>query len=121
MSTNPFLPPQAPDGPDRPSPRRELEFDTVRITAWAYTVYWLMFVPINAWSASPNMSLSGRLALWVLSAPFAAAAFSATRRKPLGYYFCFAFSVAILPAPPIGTVLGWNMLRALRRNRAQFF
>jgi hypothetical protein len=52
---------------------------------------------------------------------FSTAAWSATRRKRFGYYFCLLFSIAILPALPIGTILGWNMLRALRKNREEFW
>ena len=120
-STNPFLPPKAPDRLERPRLRRELEFDTVRVTAWAYAIYWLVFVPVYAWNASPHLSVLDRGIQWAMCAPFAAAALSATRGKLLGYYFCLVFSALILSAPPFGTVLGWNMLRALRRNRARFF
>jgi hypothetical protein len=63
------------------------------------------------------MSAGTRPVHWVTWILCAAAAASGKR---IGYYFCAVFSGIILFAPPIGTVLGWNMLRALRRNRDEF-
>jgi hypothetical protein len=97
-----------------------LRFDTVRITAWFYTAYALTIYPINVLSAE-SMPTSGKVALAIVCVGFAAAAWSATRRKRIGYYFCLLFSIAILPGLPMGTVIGWNMLRALRENRGQFW
>jgi predicted alpha/beta hydrolase len=59
--------------------------------------------------------------LAISCAAFSVAAWSTTRRKRLGYYFCLLFSIAMLPSVPVGTILGWNMLRALRKNRGQFW
>ena len=50
----------------------------------------------------------------------AGGAVMAVWRKRVGYYACFLISVAVIPAAPMGTVLGLNMLRALRGNRDQF-
>jgi hypothetical protein len=99
---------------------RDLRFDTVRVTAWVYAFYWLTIAPAFAFSSSLSSANAAHLWAWALWCSCAAAAVSAAYRKRIGYYFCFLFSGLILLAPPIGTVLGWNMLRALRLNRDRF-
>jgi hypothetical protein len=112
---------EAPSGQaSRPS-RAELRFDTVRITAWVYAAYCLTLLPINALSNVDTLRLGGTVQLALICVVFAMAAWSTTRRARLGYYFCLLFSIAILPGLPVGTILGWNMLRALRQNRRQFW
>jgi hypothetical protein len=101
--------------------RADLQFDTVRITAWVYAIYCLTLYPLRALTDTTPLSLTQKSALAIFSVAFAAAAWSTTRRKRVGYYFCLAFSILILPGFPMGTVLGWNMLRALRQNRGQFW
>ncbi len=101
-------------------PRRELQFDTIRITAWTYAVYFVIYVPIFALSASPALPTAVIVLRCMLALLFALAALSTLQRRRLGYYFCIAVSALMLFAPPIGTVLGWNMLRSLRRHREQF-
>ena len=77
-------------------------FDTVRITGWVYAVYW--------WVGGILLCLcAGGSCLAVI------------RHKRLGYQSCRLFSLCILLAVPTGTILGWNMLRALRRNRSLFY
>jgi hypothetical protein len=100
--------------------QRDLKFDTVRITAWTYAVYCVTMVPAYATTMSP-LAVGDWLGLGLTCVLFAAAALSAARRKRIGYYFCWVFSLLILPGVPIGTILGWNMLRALRQNRDRFF
>jgi hypothetical protein len=96
------------------------DFNTVRVTAWTYAVYWGIFVPVAAFDA-PQALPAGALAGYaVVAAAGALSAWSATHKRKLGYYFCLAFSALIVVLPPFGTVLGWNMLRALRLNRDQF-
>jgi|GEM_PF-6719047 len=99
---------------------RHLHFDTVRVTAWTYAVYLLTLVPAYVYSTPQPASAGTRQLQWIIGAGCAAAAASAAYRKRAGYYFCAVFSCFILFAPPFGTVLGWNMLRALRRNRDEF-
>jgi hypothetical protein len=96
-------------------------FDTVRVTAWFYSFYWMVFVSVRFWDPREELPLPERLAGGAICVGCAAAFFLATRRNRVGYHFCRCFSFAILVAPPIGTVLGWNMLRALQRNRMEFF
>lgn len=104
----------------RPS-QADLRFDTVRITAWVYAVYWAALYPLKVLGGPEPLAAGGTAVIAVFSLSCAAAAWSATRRKRLGYYSCLLFSIAMLPGVPIGTILGWNMIRALRRNRAQFW
>jgi hypothetical protein len=99
---------------------RERSFDTVRITAWIYAVLFGLFAPITAFDVLKGLRTDVFFVLWAGWTACAVAAASAAYRKRVGYYFCAVFSVFILFAPPIGTLLGWNMLRALRRNRDRF-
>jgi hypothetical protein len=101
--------------------RADLRFDTVRITAWVYTVYSLTLYPVKTLRGIEPLPPGGKAALAIFCVAFATAAWSTTRRKRIGYYFCLLFSIAILPGFPMGTVLGWNMLRALRQNRSLFW
>jgi hypothetical protein len=105
----------------RQIPRAELRFDSVRITAWTYAVYCLTLWPVRALDTRAELPTGVSTAVLVICASCAAAAVSATRRRRVGYYFCYAFSVLILAGPPFGTISGWNMLRALRRNRHMFW
>jgi hypothetical protein len=126
MFEGPTLAPYAAPGCDttrseRPS-RAELRLDTVRITAWVYAVYLGAVVPLSAaGSLESETYLLPVLPLLVLMFPFAWATWSATRGSRIGYCACFAFSLLMLFAPGIGTVIGFNMLRALRQNRNAFF
>jgi hypothetical protein len=86
-----------------------------------YTVYSLTLYPVRVLSGTATLPPSEKFVFAVFCVAFSVAAWSTTRRKRLGYYFCLLFSIAILPAVPMGTILGWNMLRALRRNRGQFW
>lgn len=101
--------------------RSELRFDSVRITAWTYAAYCLTIWPARALDTAEPLLAGEKIALGVLCAGCAVAAASATRRKRLGYHFCYVFSLLMLPSVPLGTILGWNMLRALRQNREQFW
>ena len=100
--------------------QRDRRFDTVRITAWSYAVYLVTLVPAYALEKNKPMPAGALQILWAFWVMCAAAAASAAYRRRVGYYFCALLSVLMLCAPPIGTLLGWNMLRALRRNRDQF-
>jgi len=103
-----------------PRSRRDLRFDTVRITAWSYAVLFGILAPAIAFDMLKRLHADTFLMLWAGWTICAVAAASAAYRKRVGYYFCALVSVFILFAPPVGTVLGWNMLRALHRNRDQF-
>jgi hypothetical protein len=126
MIEGPTLTPYAAPGCDttrseRP-PRAELRFDTVRITAWTYAVYLGAVVPLSAaGSLESEPPLSPVWPVFVLMFPFTWATWAATRRFRVGYCACFAISLLMLFSPPIGTVIGFNMLRALRQNRNVFF
>ena len=102
-------------------PQSELRFDSVRITAWLYAVYCLTLWPIRALEVAEPTSAGKKLTVIVICMLCAAAAVSATRRKRIGYRFCYAFSLLLLAGPPFGTILAWNMIQALRRNRDQFW
>jgi hypothetical protein len=104
-----------------PVSRADLRFDTVRITAWTYAVYCVTLCPVAMLDGPERRSLTEVIVTLVILVSLAAAILSATRRKRIGYYFCFILSVLLLPAAGVGTVLGWNMLRALRKNRRQFW
>ncbi|MGC4091756.1 MAG: hypothetical protein QM756_28500 [Polyangiaceae bacterium] len=99
----------------------ERRFDTVGVTAWAYAVYFLTLCPAYALSREEAVALDQKVGLAIFCVGCATAAWSATRRRRVGYYFCLLFSLYMLLGFPTGTVLGWNMLRALRRNRTQFW
>ena len=105
---------------DRPHTKSDLRFDTVRVTAWFYAAYWITIAPAAVFSSHPAAVTRHFGGYAFLSVCAAIAAGSAAYRKRIGYYFCFFFSGLILFVPPIGTILGWNMLRALRQNRNQF-
>jgi hypothetical protein len=93
----------------------------VRITAWTYAIYCLTVWPIHAFDTARDLSTGARTGIVVLCVGCAAAALSATRRKRIGYRFCYMFSLLVLAGLPFGTILAWNMLRALRQNRHQFW
>lgn len=92
----------------------------MRITAYAYAFYCLAMVPVFTLSRSESAGPDEKIATFVFFALCAVAALSATRRRRIGYYFCFVLSVLLLPGVGVGTIVGWNMLRALRANRHQF-
>jgi hypothetical protein len=93
------------------------DVQTVRITAWTYAIYCMTSVPILVLTG-PDPRPSA-VPVLVACAAFAAGLLTILRGDRLGYYCCFVLSLLILPAVPIGTVLGWNMLRALRRSRGK--
>ena len=102
-------------------PRSELRFDSVRITAWTYAIYCVTAWPIHALDTAEELPTGVRIGVMMLCGGCAAAALSATRRRRIGYRFCYAFSLLLLPGVPFGTILGWNMLRALHQNRQWFW
>lgn len=113
-----------PDSHHAPRPRlagSERRFDSVRITAWTYAAYCLTLWPVRVLDAAERLSNAEKIVLGALCVGCATAAVSATRRKKIGYHFCYVFSLLMLAGLPFGTVLGWNMLLALRRNRDQFW
>jgi hypothetical protein len=97
------------------------DIQTVRITAWTYAVYCTAVVPTLVLSgpALPGVARPTAVPVLLVSALFSAALLSVLRGRRLGYYCCFFLSIAILFGVPIGTILGWNMLRALRRSRSR--
>ena len=98
--------------------RHNGDLETVRITAWAYAVYCMVLVPLMVLTG-PQAKASPLTVVvtLVLSALLSAGILSVLRGRRLGYVCCYVLSILILPGVPIGTVLGWNMLRALRRCR----
>jgi hypothetical protein len=112
--------PPVPERTSKAPKRRALRFDTVRVTAWTYAAYFVTLVPIYTFSIQPLTSAGTRQLQWLLWTGCAGAAASAAFKRKLGYYFCAVFSALILFSPPFGTIFGWNMLRALRRNRDEF-
>ena len=106
--------------PSGANSRRALSFNTVRITARVYAVYCVTLVPLRVFTQVPHLSLWATSVQLLLFALLALALLSASRRSRVGYYACWLFSVLILPAPWLGTVIGWNMIRALRQNRDHF-
>jgi len=96
-------------------------FDTVRITGWVYAVYWWVFVSIRFWDPHEVEPIPVRIVGILLCFCAGGSCLAVIRRKRLGYQSCRLFSLCILLAVPTGTILGWNMLRALRRNRSLFY
>ena len=91
------------------------DVQTVRITAWTYAVYCMTLVPILVLTGpEPRPSA---VPVLTACAVFSAGLLTILRGNRLGYYCCIVLSVLILPGVPMGTVLGWNMLRAMRRSR----
>jgi hypothetical protein len=101
--------------------RADPRFDTIRITAYVYAVCFLSVFPVASLSNANRLQPNELITLGLMNIAFATVAWSATRRARVGYYFCLLLSILLLPAVPMGTVLGWNMLRALRQNRSQFW
>jgi hypothetical protein len=48
------------------------------------------------------------------------AAVGAMLRRPWGRYLCYAFSLLLLPAAPLGTIMGGLMIYRLTVHRDQF-
>lgn len=94
-------------------------FTTVRITAWIYAVYFLVVMPIYA-SDHPHVKHFSFAAMYVVGIPCALAALSTLRKSWFGFYFSMILSVCMLWSIGPGTIIGWNMIRALQRNRDQF-
>lgn len=93
------------------------DVQTVRITAWTYAIYCMTSVPtVVLTGPEPRPSAAPVL---VACAVFSAGLLTILRGNRVGYYCCFVLSLLILPGVPMGTVLGWNMLRALRRSRGR--
>ncbi len=99
--------------------RADRQFATVRITAWAYACFFLILCPAYFLTQPVGRHASvGSICIGCLA--WALAALSVIRRSWVGFYVCLFISTFMLFAPPIGTILGWNMIRALQRNWAQF-
>jgi hypothetical protein len=94
--------------------------ETVRITAWFYAFLCMVLAPI-ALLSMPDTETAGLEPILTLAvyALLSAGILSVLRGKRLGYYCCYVVSALILLQPPFGTILGWNMLRALRQSRAR--
>ena|SRR6266545_172510 len=99
--------------------QRVLQFDTVRIGSIFYACYGVVLiacaftgVSINGAQLEPLHAIGP--ALVVLGAA------GTLRKRRWGYWMSYVFSVLMLPGMPFGTVLGYAMIRGLRRNRHVF-
>jgi hypothetical protein len=117
---DPYSPPRADATRQSRASRRELRFDSVRITAWTYSG-WLSAAAATAFQEGAQQPFEVRSLQVVMLLLVALGAWSATRRARIGFVVCYLLSALLLPFVGIGTVLGFNMLLALRRNRAEFF
>ena len=94
-------------------------FSTVRITTWIYAAFFLVVIPIYAYD-QPPFSHSSRAAMYIGCILCALAALSTLRKSWIGFYFSMILSILMLCGLGIGTIVGWNMIRALQRNWDQF-
>ena len=101
--------------------RADRQFSTVRVTALFYAFYLGVMFPAYVLDDPGDATFVERALVVIFSWLLALGAYSAVRRRRLGYHCCRIVSFLILPGLPMGTVLGWNMLRALRRTRQEFF
>jgi hypothetical protein len=76
--------------------------------------------PLGTMGTLKTMPLGVKFCTLLMFGTFAVGAVMAVWRKRFGYYACVLISVAVIPAAPMGTVLGLNMLRALQGNRDRF-
>ncbi len=87
--------------------------------AWSYGIYGMgLAVTCFAGAQVGPFRLSATDA--VLPGLMVAAALGTVLRRPWGRYLCYFFSVLILPAPPLGTVIGGLMIYQLTIYRSQF-
>jgi len=123
---NPFIPPSPVKSTEHDRARRNVladpearRFDAVRLGLYFY-VFFGIALAIAAFRGVRIGNEETGPAAAIGPSIMSAGAILALRKRRSGYYVTLIFSIFLLLGVPIGTILGWTMIRGLRRVQHVF-